>query len=186
MYADDTQLYISFSLTDEETLMQQLETCICDIDIWMVNRLKQNGEKTGSLHIQGWRMWRVLEWHWTAVWPLTNMSVPFAVHTASLHIRNIGKIRLLTRSMTEKLVHAFITARMVYYNNSCKASPRGLFSVFRTTQHAWCRDDHITPVLKSLHLQGTAAHVQNYPLQRTTYLSVLVFSYTPSRSLRSS
>ena len=25
------------------------------------------------------RMWRVLEWHWTAVWPLTNMSVPFAV-----------------------------------------------------------------------------------------------------------
>ena len=50
MYADDTQLYISFSLTDEETLMQQLETCICDIDIWMVNRLKQNGEKTEVLY----------------------------------------------------------------------------------------------------------------------------------------
>ena len=41
MYADDTQLYISFSLTDAETFMQRLEACICDIDIWMVkNRLK--------------------------------------------------------------------------------------------------------------------------------------------------
>ena len=43
MYADDTHLYISFSLTDAETFMQWLEACIRDIDIWMVkNRLKQN------------------------------------------------------------------------------------------------------------------------------------------------
>ena len=34
MYADDTQLYISFSLTDAETFMQRLEACIRDIDIW--------------------------------------------------------------------------------------------------------------------------------------------------------
>ena len=51
MYADDTQLYISFSLTDAETFMQRLEACIRDIDIWMVkNRLKQNGEKTKFLY----------------------------------------------------------------------------------------------------------------------------------------
>ena len=51
MYADDTQLYISISLTDAETFMQRLEACIRDIDIWMVkNRLKQNGEKTEVLY----------------------------------------------------------------------------------------------------------------------------------------
>ena len=51
MYADDTQLYISFSLTDAETFMQRLEACIRDIDIWMVkNRLKPNGEKTEVLY----------------------------------------------------------------------------------------------------------------------------------------
>ena len=33
MYADDTQLYISFSLTDAEKFMQRLEACIRDIDI---------------------------------------------------------------------------------------------------------------------------------------------------------
>ena len=33
MYADDTQLYIFFSLTDAETSMQRLEACIRDIDI---------------------------------------------------------------------------------------------------------------------------------------------------------
>ena len=36
MYADDTQLYISFSLTDAETFMQRLEACIRDIDIWTI------------------------------------------------------------------------------------------------------------------------------------------------------
>ena len=33
MYADVTQLYISFSLTDAETFMQRPEACIRDIDI---------------------------------------------------------------------------------------------------------------------------------------------------------
>ena len=51
MYADDTQLYISFSVTDAETFMQRLEACIRDIDIWMVkNRLKKNREKTKVLY----------------------------------------------------------------------------------------------------------------------------------------
>ena len=55
MYADDTQLYISFSLTDAETFMQRLEACIRDIDIWMVKKQTKTkwGENGGSLHIQG-------------------------------------------------------------------------------------------------------------------------------------
>ena len=56
MYADDTQLYISFSLTDAETFMQRLEACIRDIDIWMVKKQTKAkwGEDRGPLHIQGW------------------------------------------------------------------------------------------------------------------------------------
>ena len=55
MYADDTQLYISFSLTDAETFMQRLEACIRDIYIWMVKKQTKTkwGEDRGPLHIQG-------------------------------------------------------------------------------------------------------------------------------------
>ena len=55
MYADDTQLYISFSLTDAETFMQRLEACIHDIYIWMVKKQTKTkwGEDRGPLHIQG-------------------------------------------------------------------------------------------------------------------------------------
>ena len=56
MYADDIQLYISFSLTDAETSMQRLEACIRDINIWMVKKQTKTkwGEDRGPLHIQGW------------------------------------------------------------------------------------------------------------------------------------
>ena len=59
---------------------------------------------------------------------------------ASLPIKNIGKIRhLLTQSITEKLVHAFITARLDYYNSILYGLPKKLIQrrLFRTPQHAW-------------------------------------------------
>ena len=139
MYADDTQLYISFSLTDAETFMQRLEACIRDIDIWMVkNRLKQNGEKTEVLYTYkaGFSFkhsLRPLQIGRMNILPAENMKslgvtldscltlnkhVSAVCSAASLHIRNIGKIRhLLTQSITEKLVHAFITARLDYCNS---------------------------------------------------------------------
>ena len=161
MYADDTQLYISFSLTDVETFMQRLEACIRDIDIWMVkNRLKQNGENTEVLYIykpgfSSKHSLRPLQIGGMNILPAENVKslgvtldscltlnkhVSAVCSAASLHIRNIGKIRhLLTQSITKKLVHAFITARLDYCNSILYGLPKGLFSVysvFRTPQHA--------------------------------------------------
>ena len=146
------------------------------------------GENGGPLHIQGcifvqtfsetitkveWtfflqRMWRVLEWHWTAVWPLTNMSVPFAV------------LLLCTSGTLERFV-------IFWLNLSLKTAAR---LVTRTN-----RDDHITPVLKGLHWLPVQERIMFKILLLTyrtihgsapSYLSELVSSYTPSRSLRSS
>ncbi len=53
-YADDTQLYMSFSPTSEcATLsIQQIEGCVQEIQSWMLtNRLKLNGGKTELLLI---------------------------------------------------------------------------------------------------------------------------------------
>ena len=53
LYADDTQLYISFKTcctNDMELSKTRVEACVRDIDLWMVqNRLKLNQEKTEVL-----------------------------------------------------------------------------------------------------------------------------------------
>ena len=51
-YADDTQLYCSFKLHDQAASVQAIESCLNDIDAWMLgNVLKLNRDKTELLVI---------------------------------------------------------------------------------------------------------------------------------------
>ena len=50
IYADDTQLYISFKCNDPLATLPKLNSCITDIRVWMIkNKLKINGSKTESI-----------------------------------------------------------------------------------------------------------------------------------------
>ena len=54
LYADDPQLYLPFSLTEEDDgrAVQQLEDCIEDVRTWITqNKLKLNKDKTEMLII---------------------------------------------------------------------------------------------------------------------------------------
>ena len=52
LYADDTQLYCSFELHDQAASVQAIESCLNDIDAWMLaNMLKLNRDKTELLEI---------------------------------------------------------------------------------------------------------------------------------------
>ena len=47
IYADDTQLYISFKCKDPLESLTKLNMCISDIRVWMIkNKLKINDSKT--------------------------------------------------------------------------------------------------------------------------------------------
>ena len=47
VYADDTQLYISFKNKDPSSPLARLDSCISDIRVWMIkNKLKINDSKT--------------------------------------------------------------------------------------------------------------------------------------------
>ena len=47
IYADDTQLYISFKCKDLLELLKKLNMCISNIRVWMIkNKLKINDSKT--------------------------------------------------------------------------------------------------------------------------------------------
>ena len=49
-YADDTQPYCSFTLHDQAASVQAVESCLNDIDAWMLaNMLKLNRDKTELL-----------------------------------------------------------------------------------------------------------------------------------------
>ena len=51
-YADDTQLYCSFKLHDQAASVQAIESCLNDIDAWMLaNMLKLSKDKTELLVI---------------------------------------------------------------------------------------------------------------------------------------
>ena len=50
MYADDTQLYLSIEPPNISVLINNLEKCISDVKVWMLNnKLKLNDDKTESL-----------------------------------------------------------------------------------------------------------------------------------------
>ena len=52
VYADDTQLYISFKDCDVDVARLSIENCVADIFIWMdVNELKLNHDKTEIMFI---------------------------------------------------------------------------------------------------------------------------------------
>ena len=55
LYADDTQMYISFSpLSNEDTnsAMMRLQACVIAIQNWMIaNKLKLNADKTDDIHL---------------------------------------------------------------------------------------------------------------------------------------
>ena len=223
MYADDTQLYITFPRMDMEASLKRLEACVREIDEWMVaHKLKQNGDKTevlctctpkDSTHVA----LRPLEISGVDIEPVgcvrnlgvhldsslnMNRHVSAVCSAAYLHIRNLGNIRhLLTQSVTEKLVHAFITARLDYCNSLLYGLPATLIQRLQRIQNTAARlvtltkrDEHITPILKDLHWLPVDQRIIYKVLLLTyrsvhgsapLYLTELVTTYAPSRSLRS-
>ena len=105
-----------------------------------------------------------------------NKHVSAVCSAASLHSKNIGKIRyLLIQSITEKLVHAFITACLDYCNSIQYGLPNRIILRLQRIQSTAAllvaptnRDDHITLMRKSLHW---------LPLQERIILKVLLFTY---------
>lgn len=122
--------------------------------------------------------------------------------TASLAIRNIGRIRkYLDQPSTEHLVHAFVTSKLDYCNSVLYGLPAKQLSKLQRLQNSAARlvtkakrRDHITPVLRQLHwlpinqrivfkvLLITLKIINGYA---PSYLSSLLESYKPKCALHS-
>ena len=179
LYADDTQLYLTFKSSTADLAKLVIEDCVRDIDAWMtVNMLKMNRDKTDLV---------VLNSSHRPPPPLTSISVcdelisktstarnigllydtvmsmehpVTAVCKAGFfHCRNISRIRkYISRYTAEILVHAFITSRLDFCNSLLYGLPKQTIERLQHVQNAATRmvalthkHEHISPVLQELH-----------------------------------
>lgn len=122
--------------------------------------------------------------------------------TAHQQLYSIGKIRsYLTKSSTEKLVHALITSRIDYCNSLLYGLPASKLNRLQRVQNTAARlitktrkRDHITPTLFKLHWLPIPERIEFKILLLVfksknglapDYLSELLIPYQPARALRS-
>jgi len=179
LYADDTQVYISFESSSTELARASIEACVSDIDKWMSqNLLKMNRSKTELLilnakhrpsppidsvticdaAIQPSRTVR-------NIGAIFDSSLSMEIHikesckSALFHLRNIARIRKhLSLRSAETLIHSFVTCRLDFCNSLLYGVPNQLTQKLQSVQNSAARlvcltkkQEHITPVLIQLH-----------------------------------
>lgn len=140
LYADDTQLYISFSADDSESSLYRLQQCLISVQDWMTtNKLKLNPDKTEFLLI-GHERQRI---KYLSMFPVTligNETRPsktakilgivfdenfnFRTHINNVcklsyyHIRDLRRIRKhLNLDQAKCLASALVSSRLDYCNS---------------------------------------------------------------------
>jgi hypothetical protein len=180
LYADDTQLYLSFHPNQIQQALSQMEACIEEIRLWMnMNFLKLNEGKTEfvffhSMHHKLNLSDYKLHIGKDTIGPtnyVKNLGVSMdltlgmdrqvaqIIRSCYCHIRGIWKIRKsLTEDATKQLVHAFVASRLDNANSLLYGLPDTLLDKLQVVQNNAARvikqlkrSDHITPTLKMLH-----------------------------------
>ena len=123
--------------------------------------------------------------------------------SAFFHLRNISRIRkYLSRTATERLIHAFVTFKLDSYNSLLYSLPKYCIQKLQSVLNAAARllsytskYDHITPVLAELHWLPVEKRIifkillltyKALHSQAPIYISELLVPYKPARTLRSS
>ncbi len=118
-------------------------------------------------------------------------------------IRNIARLRsMLSLPVTERLINTLVFSHIDYYNALLVGVPKTTLNKLQCVQNSAARiltgarkNEHITPILKSLHWLSVRFRVDFKILMLTykalhglapQYLSALLTLYTPKRLLRSS
>ena len=176
IYADDTQLYIKFDLSDPSIALEKINLCISDIRTWMIkNKLKINDSKTeflvlsSSFFKQQFNDLQINVGN-TEINPslsARNLGVIFDSHlnleshinsvcrSAYFHLRNIRSIRnMLTDNACSQLIHALVTVRIDYCNSLLYGLPDCSLSrlqrILNTAARILCKIpkfDHISKTL---------------------------------------
>ena len=209
LYADDTQIYCSFKLHDQAASVQEIESCLNDIDAWILaNMLKLNRDRT-ELPVIGPKHKVNLSNNARNIGVIFDSHVNLEKHvmntckTAFYHLQNIAKIRnCLSQDNAETLVHAFISSKLDFCNALLYGLPQSVIDRLQYVQNCAARlvnktrsSEHTTPVLRRLHWLPVRQRITYKILLLTykalnsmapKYIADLLQPYTPTRQVRSS
>ena len=199
VYADDTQLYMSFTPTQDcaKQTIENIESCICEIRKWMrENFLKLNDEKTEFILIGSrQQLSKVKVPHLT----IGDSNIPSAssvrnlgcifdssmsfndqisniVRSASFHIRNIGRIRkYLNPHATEQIVHSFVTSRLDMGNSLLLGLPKDQIARLQRIQNAAAR--LITLTRRTCHITPVLRELHWLPVGYRILYKVLLIVF---------
>ena len=181
LYADDTQLYISFTPTNSALCLETLTTTFTDILSWMnLNKLLLNPSKTEFLLI-GTKQ-QHLKFSDLTNLSLSNDIIPVSSSARNLgfifdsdmsfseqinsvskschfHIRDVRRIRhLLPRSAATALANSLVSSKLDYCNSLYSGISQSNLNKLQRIQNSLVRVitntskyQHITPTLKKLH-----------------------------------
>ena len=178
LYADDTQLYLSFKpgCTSEATLAKnKLESCIEEIKQWMnKNMLKLNDEKTELLLLTTQKMGSKHSFNGinignsnskiTTSEKVKNLGVIFdstlrsesyvsqICKVSHYHLHNISRVRRsLTTEAARSFIHAYVTSRLDYCNSLLYKAPKTTIDRLQKVQNYAARVITMTASKTTLH-----------------------------------
>ena len=199
LYADDTQLYITFiseSLEELSAAKSCVEKCVEDIDSWMVlNGLKLNQDKTELVHISSrYRQCPVVDYVQVGDERISlsvsarNLGVYFDQHVkmdkhvkkvcqaCHYHLWNIGKIRKnLSQGTSEILIHAYITSKLDSCNALLYGLPNCMLNKLQSIQNTAARI--VTLTKKSEHITPILFKLHWLPVKFRIIFKVLLLVY---------
>ena len=181
VYADDTQLYMSFRIGSHSTAAAKIEKCVSEIKSWMNNNwLQLNDSKSEVLlfcsksnlkHVPNNFNICVGNDEIPVCASARNIGVMFDQHMAMdthiskicqstyFQLRSIGKIRrYLSTDAAKLIIHSLVMSRLDYGNSLLFGLPNIQLGRLQRIQNCAARiitrskrHEHITPVLEKLH-----------------------------------
>jgi hypothetical protein len=200
LYADDTQMYLSFDAHDQSDFavcLEKIKNCVSDIKLWMAtNMLKLNDDKTEVLYITSPYFQKTLNFSdflidSTLITPTRsarNTGVMFDnTMTMSDHItavcksshfqlRNIRSIRkYLTHDACVKLVHAFVTSRIDFCNSILFGLPSYQIKKLQRVLNSAARIVTLLP--RYHHITPVLRSLHWLPVEQRIIFKILLFTF---------
>jgi exonuclease III len=196
MYADDTQVYITFKKdsSDQEHAINKLEDCLNSIKAWMdENMLKLNSDKTEvvlfsprnckqpgptslrvgdtSVRIESTSV-RNLGVHFDKSMSMET-HVSKTIRTCCMHIRSIGQLRkCLTDDATKSLIQGLVLSRLDYCNILLFGIPKNTLNKLQLIQNTAARI--ITKTKRYEHITPAMISLHWLPIQRRIEFKILL------------
>jgi hypothetical protein len=197
LYADDTQLYISFSSSDSSTNLSILSSTLDSVHSWLtLNRLSVNPSKTeflliGTLQQRTKIVHKSISFCGSSISPTPharNLGVEFdsdfsfKTHISNIcrssffHIRQLRQIRSsLDQNSAILLANSLVSSKLDYCNSLFYNLPDVTLNRLQLVQNSLARavlslkrSDHITPALIKLHWLPVKQRI-NFKIAFITY-----------------